>query len=410
MEQRNVLDTIDTRALGKELYEARRKEGLTQEDAANIIGVARTTMTAIEKGERRVKAAELIKLARAYRRQVSDFVRPRPYIEPFQPQQIQFRGPHAPSDEDMERVRPALDMLRELARNYLELEGIVGSPLARRYPSAYEVAGLPVEQAAEGIALDERNRLGLGDGPVPLLRDMLEQDVGLRIFYLSLPQKYSAIYVYDEQAGGCIAINSAHPEEQRRWSLAHEYCHFLANRHRPTISMWGGYQRRPESERLADSFAFCFLMPPGGLTRRFNDIRRATGKVTPADLCTLAHYYSASFEALARRLEMLRLLPTGTWDNLREGGFKVREAQRELGLAPIPARESMLPVRYQFLALDAFDRGLIGEGRLAHFLDVDLLEARRIAEVLRGQMDGVTDESVGSQDVGGQNLTKTVGV
>ena len=48
----NILDTIDMRELGKELQQARIKRGLTQEEAAKIIEVARTTITAIEKGER----------------------------------------------------------------------------------------------------------------------------------------------------------------------------------------------------------------------------------------------------------------------------------------------------------------------------------------------------------------------
>jgi len=43
----NILDTIDMRELGKELQQARIKRGLTQEEAAKIIEVARTTITAI---------------------------------------------------------------------------------------------------------------------------------------------------------------------------------------------------------------------------------------------------------------------------------------------------------------------------------------------------------------------------
>ncbi len=70
----NILDTIDMRELGKGLQQARIKQGMTQEDAAKVIDVARTTITAIEKGERRIKAGELIKLAQAFGRQVSDFV------------------------------------------------------------------------------------------------------------------------------------------------------------------------------------------------------------------------------------------------------------------------------------------------------------------------------------------------
>src|SRR5712692_2406500 len=190
----NILDTIDMREMGKELQQARIKRGMTQEDAAKVIDVARTTITAIEKGERRIKAGELVKLAQAYGRQVSDFVRPRPKIEPFQ---VHFPGPNQDTSEDESHIAQYVALLEELSRNYLELEQITGAPLVHRYPPEYEVTGQQIEQAAETVAIEERHRLALGDGPIPILREILEQDVGLRIFYLplSLP-KFSAIYQY----------------------------------------------------------------------------------------------------------------------------------------------------------------------------------------------------------------------
>jgi Zn-dependent peptidase ImmA (M78 family) len=199
------------------------------------------------------------------------------------------------------------------------------------------------------------------------------------------------MYVYDDAVGACMAINSQHLEERRRWSAAHGYAHFLAHRYKAEVAVDNGYRRQPESERFADAFARYFLMPTGGLTRRFNDIRRTQEKVTPADLCTLANYYGVSVEALTRHLEDLRLLPTGTWDTLRDNGFKVREAQRQLGLAEIPAPNETLPKRYQYLALTAFEQELITEGQLARFLRVDRLEARRAIEVLRDSTHGVSD-------------------
>lgn len=387
----NILDTIDLRELGRELKNAREKRGLKQEDAAKIIDVARTTITAIEKGERRVKPGELIRLARAYGRQVSDFVRSRPTIEPFQ---VQFRGPALRSIEDDAAIAPYIDALEDLARGYLELEQITGSPLIKKYPAEYEIEGLRSDQAAEMVAIQERHRLGLGDGPLPILRDILEQEVGLRIFYLDMrPTTFSAMYLYDESLGGCIGINSFHPEERRRWSLAHDYGHFLVHRYKPTMFVEDAYQRIPESERFADYFARYFLMPTSSITRRFSDIKRTREKVTPADLCTLAHYYGVSVSALTYRLEDLKLLPTGIWDKLRDGGFKVREAQQQLGLGEIPARAEKLPVRYQYLAVDALERDVITEGQFARLMDVDRLEARRIAEVLRQHSSGLADDS-----------------
>src|SRR5438045_1502404 len=132
----NILDIIDMQELGKELQQARIKRGLTQEEAAKIIEVARTTITAIEKGERRIKAEELIKLAYAYGRDVSDFVRPRPMVEPFR---VHFRNLHPRTLEDDTQIAPYLDMLEDLCRNYLELEQITEAPLIRKYPPEYQI-------------------------------------------------------------------------------------------------------------------------------------------------------------------------------------------------------------------------------------------------------------------------------
>lgn len=392
----NVLENISPEQLGRVLQEARKKKGLTQADAAEIIEVGRTTMTAIEKGERRLKAGELIKLARAYGKQVSDLVSPRPEVQPFQ---VQFRAVLRRSEKDEQEVQDAIAELEELCRSYLELEEIVGSPLTKSYPPVYDVEGLPTDQAAESVAVAERDRLGIGSGPSPMLRDVFEQDVGLRIFYIEMPAKYSEIYTYDERLGGCMAANIFHPEERRRWSLAHGYAHFLAHRQRPTYHYRGQYQRMPESERFAEGFAMYFLMPTNGLLRRFNEIRRKNeNRFTPANLCTLAHYYGVSVEALSRRLEDMGLLPTGTWEDLRERGFKVRGAQQELELEEIARRDDKTPTHYQHLALEALERGLITEGRFAQFLGVTRLEARHIANKLRSRSD-VVEGDAGSVDL-----------
>lgn len=385
----NILDKIDLRQLGERLQQARKKSGMTQADAAQIIDAARTTIVAIEKGERRLKPNELIKLARAYGQAVSNFVRQSPIIEPFE---VQFRAAYRRSETEEAQINPAIWRLEELCQNYLELEKIMDAPLPRNYPQEYDVTNMPIEAAAESIAIAERQRLGIGDSPIPILRDVLEQSVGLRIFYLEMPSKYSGVYSYDEQFGGCIAINAKHPEDRRRWSLAHEYLHFLAHRRKPVLDYENQYQRKPDTERLADSFPDYFLMPTSGLLKRFNDMYQTHGKFTPTNLFTLAHYYGVSIEALGNRLESIKLIPSGTVERLRDRGLKVRKAQQELGLEEIPQRTDMLPIHYQYLAIEAFDQGLITEGRFANFLGVDRIEARRIAELLRDYSSGMIEE------------------
>lgn len=385
----SILDNIDLRKLGELLQQARKTCGMTQADAAQVIDAARTTIVAIEKGERRLKSNELIKLARAYGRAVSDFVRSSPVTEPFE---VQFRAAYQQNDPEEARINPVIKQFEELCRNYLELEKIMDAPMPRNYPQEYDVGNMPIEAAAESIAIAERQRLGLGDSPIPMFRDILEQGIGIRVFYLKMPAKYSEIYSYDDQLGGCMAINLGHHEERRRWSMAHGYLHFLAHRRKPVVDFEGRYQRIPESERLAEAFPKYFLMPTSSLLSRFNDMHRTHGKFTPTNLFTLAHFYGVSIEALVYRLEDMRLVPSGTLDRLRDRGLKVRKVQQDLGLEEIDQRADIIPIHYQHLAIEALDQGLITEGRFGEFLGVDRLEARRIAETLRQHSSGMEEE------------------
>jgi hypothetical protein len=47
----------------------------------------------------------------------------------------------------------------------------------------------------------------------------------------------------------------------------------------------------------------------------------------------------------------------------------------------------MLPPRYVFLAVGAYQEGRLSEGQLAQLLRVDRLEARRVAAVAHGVAD-----------------------
>lgn len=367
---------IDPRMLGLHLQEARKARGLTQQEVADYLGVARTTVTAIEKGERRIQPDELLRLAALSGRSVHELLRQR---EPLTDFTIQFRTSLQQQGLESPDTAAVIAELQRLSEDYLELEALRDAPLPHRYPPPYEISNIPVEQAAEDVATAERNRLGLGDGAISNLRDILENDVGLRIFCLKMPSKVAALFAYSDRVGGCIALNVGHPLERQRWSLAHEYAHFLTRRYQAEITVLAAYRRVPESERFADAFAKFFLMPSAALSRRFNELKRARqGAVTPADLVKLADFYMVSFEALVRHLDSLRLLPAGTYEDLIDRGFKVREAQRILELAPHASSCELLPLRYRLLAAEAYQKGQITEGQFARFLRLDRLAAREL--------------------------------
>jgi Zn-dependent peptidase ImmA (M78 family)/transcriptional regulator with XRE-family HTH domain len=373
-------DLLNPRILGKRLQEARKLRGYTQQQAGELLDLARTTLVAIEKGERRVRPDELTAIAALYGRSVGELVR---QSEPVHAFDVQFREGPGIRGVDYEEIAAARLEFHRLCEDYLELERICNAPVSRRYPPEYQVGRLSAEADAHDVASAERNRLGLGDAPILHLREMLEEDVGIRIFSIDMPSRVAAMFAYTEELGGCIAVNRKHPEERRRMSLGHDYGHFLSSRYRPVLDLIGHHQRVPEHERFAEAFARSFLLPESGLARRFNDLRRRQdGKVTPADLCRLAHLYFVSLEALVLRLEELRLLRTGTWNRLRDAGFRVREAQELLEFPPHPTADEMLPRRYRYLAVAAFQNGQLSEGQLARFLRVDRLEARRTVEEL----------------------------
>lgn len=373
---------IDSRLLGRRIQEARKARGLTQQEVADALSVARTTVTALEKGERRVRPDEIIDMAGLFGRTVNDLVGSR---EPLSDFAVQFRTAigAAGSRQAQEDMAQAVQEFQRLCEDFLYLENANGTPLRQSYMPEYPVNTASPEDAAEDVASAERNRLGLGDGPVLNLREVLEDDVAMRVFSMKLPSRVAGIFSYTQELGGCIAVNAQHPEERRRWSMAHEYGHFLTSRFHSEISILGAYRRVPAHERFADSFAGCFLMPAAGLRRRFNEISRAaSGEVTVADVCRIAHYYFVSTEAVTLRLEELRLLPGGTWDRLRDRGFRVREPQEQLGLSRRSDGDHLLPLRYQLLAICSYEEGQLTEGELARLLRVDRVSARRAVQRL----------------------------
>lgn len=380
----NVLDTIDPALLGRQLASARKARGLTQQAVADALSLSRATVIALENGQRRPKPGEVAQLAMLYERQVGDLVRiaARPPHDDFI---VHFRAARAPGSHGRdERRERDIRAFEDLCRDYLLLEELTGSPLPRRYPDIYDTSRADAESAAEEVAASERNRLGLGDGPIGGLWGLLESDIGLRVFAQPFEDaRLAGLFVYTEEYGGCISINANHPEDRQRWTATHEYAHFLTDRYRAEITVLPSFQRVPESERFADAFARHFLLPTSGLVRRFQALRRAKdGPITPADVLVLCQLYQVSFAAMMLRLEELRLITSGSWDELKREGFKVNQARALLNLPSEQRSIPMLPGRFEALAVKAFTTEKLSQERLARLLRLHPVEARERVEQL----------------------------
>lgn len=376
--------------LGARLRAARESSGLTQAQAAAELGVSRPLLIAIEKATREASPEELVRLAEIYGKPVSDLQRPSP---PPVAIGARFRAALASAPE-AGQLSGAVSQLEDQADNYLDLLHRASTVAPGRYPPARNISHLDPWQAGEDLATEERNRLGIGDGPIRPLREVLEIEVGLRVFLLPLPRHVAGLFVYVDELGGCIGVNINHPSERRRWTMAHEYAHYLATRDRAEVTPVSQRRQPSDSERFADAFAANFLMPRSGLSRRFHELKRSKDdKVTPATLVQLAHAYGVSVQALTLRLEDLRLVPPGTWDRLRDNDFQPRAAARLLGLEQAEQAAEALPLHYRLLAVQLYADGEITEPQLARYLGTDIVGARRAYQELTETRDVSDDGS-----------------
>jgi Zn-dependent peptidase ImmA (M78 family)/DNA-binding XRE family transcriptional regulator len=371
------LEEIDPRLVGQRLAEARKAKGVTQEEAAEFLGCSRPTYIAMEKGERPAKAEEIIKLAAFYGRQVHELVRSSEPVVDLQPHLRAVAERMKPADS--RELFQAIAELQQFADDYRELQRITKAPLRTNYPPEVMLTPrIDVAELAEGVAMQERQRLGLGNQPVIHLRSLLDWDVGLRIFYGALPSAIAGMYACTSDLGCCILINRNHPPERRRVSMLHEYGHLIVDRYKPGIDYLSVTGRKPANERFAEAFALSFLMPANSVRHRFHEIVTTTGDFQVADLCRLSHFYFVSVEAMTLRLEGLGLIPKGTLTHLKESKFAARKAAQLLELVSHPETPEPYPQRYKFLAVHAFEQAEITESQLARFLRCDPVEARKI--------------------------------
>lgn len=380
---------ISSQQLGERLSDARKRIKLTQAHVAERIGFARTTLVAIEKGERRPSNAELVGLAEVLCVSVNDLLRETYVRADVSPR---FRLSHG-ADRSSGTVADAVERLRKLGARYAELETLLG---LRRVPARLEAlqtyrideataSMMDPHLAGEDAARAVRGLLGLGDEPALELDERFETEAGLRIFYLErLSSSISAFFIWADDIGACVAVNREHPVERQRWSLTHELGHFLRDRDGGHLFSEHSSSKQP-GEVFPDSFTKEFLMPSGAVQKRFADRCRA-GKFTPVDLYALSRTFGVSFQAIALRLEELRLLPRGSYQKIIQSRLQPQALARYEGTdaAPSPPpRTRRFPDRYVTLAVAAYDQEILSEGELAEYLETDVTIARAIYQQRR---------------------------
>lgn len=369
---------ITARTLGERLSAARKARDLTQSQVAAGLGVARSTLVAMEKGERRPSSSQLRQWSEVLGVTLHELVRPWTVRSDAAPG---FRLPRIPGVEP-EALERAVATLRSLAGRFAELEKrleIHRPPAPLETLDTYRAQDAPELEprlAAESAAAAVRGALGLGEGPVVALAELLEVAAGFRIFQLvELPGEIAAVLLWGEELGGAVALQPRLSEEERRWALLHELGHFLRDPEAGDVLPRGGHARRDASEVFAEHFATSVLLPATSVTRQFMNRRRANGGTfSVADVLWLAALNGVTPSAMLVRLEELSLLARGTRKRVILHRVNLEEPR-------MPTRDQFAerwPSRYVTLALDAYARELITERELADYLETDRVSARTL--------------------------------
>ena len=203
------IEKISPAELGARLKVAREAANVTQDTGAKAAGIARTTLVAIEKGQRSVRIDELQALSRCYDVSANSLLRRESVHVDLVPR---FRSLPETGDVGIDQ---AARTLNDLVRAEVELENILGAQRTHRYPAEKTILPGDVRSQAEQDAQNLRNWLGLGEGPVQNLFAIMELQLGVRVYSRQLDSKVSGLFAYDDAVGACMLINSSHRKDRR---------------------------------------------------------------------------------------------------------------------------------------------------------------------------------------------------
>ncbi|MGF6233636.1 Zn-dependent peptidase ImmA (M78 family) [Inquilinus ginsengisoli] len=372
-------DALDPIEVGERLRLAREAAKVTQATAAAALDFARTTLIAIEQGQRRPRLDELQKLAALYGTSLNALLR-------REAVQVDLRPRFRKTIEADEAIENAAALLTGLVQAEVELENLLGIQRTRNDPPERPLLPGDVLIQAEQDAFELRQWLGLGLAPVHDMTSLLELQVGARVFVRRLPPKVSGLYAFDENIGACILLNAAHPRDRRAQTAAHELGHLVSTRREPD-ALYEGSPEANRDERYANAFARAFLTPARAVMAKFRDITAGATQLTRRHVIVLAHSFGVSREAIARRLEELRLTKIGTWDWFANyGGITEEQVRQVLGGEVINDREQLdanrlISIRLNLLASEAWRRNLLSEGQISRLLHLDRVEVRELLDV-----------------------------
>jgi len=365
--------------LGKRIARARERADFSQGSLAELVGLTQSAVSRIETGERSVESLELAKLAKALDISVLDLLEERPLME-------ELLVAARTEVEESAGLDRALNRVVDLVRLQQLLDG---APDAQPEPmeDAPDVNGISPISAGETLAEEMRKRWQLDDDPLPNnFENLVEHLSGLSIALEPLGEQVAGLYACIDETAIAL-VDSSVPLGRRRFTVAHELCHFLL-RDADRLIVDERLTGRTDAERRANAFAAHFLMPPKSIRRYLRSREPSEGVVVE-----LVYTFGVSLQALLWHLFNLDLLSKRQMTKMLEAGLKAMSIRHGYGDAwqATEAEQGARrpPRRLRERATSAYDRGIIGIEPLA-----DLL-GRKDPDGLRRELE---DQGIGVKE------------
>jgi Zn-dependent peptidase ImmA (M78 family)/DNA-binding XRE family transcriptional regulator len=350
--------------IGVRLKAVREKQNLSQDEVARRFGFKdRQTVSAIETGERRLSAEELLRAIEIFGVQLDYFT------DPFV-----LAGEGKFSWRQTRVVGGALDTYEvdagRLIAAFRELAPQVGTaaPLLRHAlglgkDSRFEEAC----EAGERFAAE----FELGDVPAIRLADVMEQALDILVLMADPIDGVSGAACRLPELD-VVLINRREAPGRRHFDLAHELFHILTWQAMPPEHVEDVEpKRRSRVEQLADNFASAVLMPAPVL-HRFGDWSALATATKPnaliARLNAVADELQVTSSALRWRLVALDRLDRAVAERLPEVRLR-NNGQSRPKAPPLPA---LFSKRFVEVIARAIDEGRVAVRRVSYLLGLSI--------------------------------------
>ena len=352
--------------LEKRIMAARRAVGFSISEAAQKLGFKNyQTLSAIEKGARKINAHELIMIARLYGRSLDYFLE-----SDVAPDPVPLWRKTAETDANRVQ-RQFLSFLEK----YTNLEHLLG--LKRKWKDIqknYDRDDFSVDgfERADKLGAEIHNFLDLGSRPSSNLLYVLENKLRFKILHIPLGDGVSGASIVDNTLGVGILINANDAPWRRNFDLAHELFHVTTwNVFSPEEIGNGTKKTRPE--QYADIFASSLLLPEAHLLDTLKETI-TDNEVRIIDIIEVAKDFGVSTEAVLWRLVNLKILKKVQAQKVLDNP-EFRDLDHNMRRKLYNKdRPSKFPSRFISLACRCLMEGKISRGSFAEYLEIDRAE------------------------------------